>query len=155
GAVQALADAGSREAELLLRLKVSTGDKEAEVIGACFAALLEMAPARSEEFCTHYLRNGTDDEVEAAALALGEAKRAGALESLKQAWSGRRDPQVRRTLLVSIALLRDVESISFLLERLKQDPPFAFPDVLAALDVYRHDEAVAEQIRTIREARKL
>ena len=156
GAVQALADAGSREAELLLRLKARQGDPEDEVTGACFGALLSMSPGRSLEFVTKYLSAGrTSSEVETAALALGEARLAAALPFLIEAWTAHRSQLVRRTILLGIAMLRSEEAVEFLLTRLKQDSVSAAPDALDALSIYRSDETIGARICEIAERRKL
>jgi hypothetical protein len=155
GAVQALGDAGTREAELLLRLKVREGDTEGDVIAACFGALLDIAPNRSLPFVASYLERGDEYQVEAAALAIGEARCTSALQNLQDAWASHRSPMVRRTILVSIAMLRVEEGVAYLLSRLKQDPPKSVPDVLEALAIYRHDEAVSARIHEIVAARKL
>lgn len=156
GAVQALADAGSREAELLLRLKARQGDREGDVTGACFSALLSISPGRSLEFVGKYLGAGvTSEEVEAAALALGEARIAGALPLLIEAWTAHRNQAVRRTILLAMAMLRSEEAVEFLLTRLKQDPALPAQDALDALSIYSSDEAIGVRIREIVERRKL
>ena len=155
GAVGALADANSREGELLLRLKVLEGDPEAEVVGACFSALLEIAPARSCAFVAAYLEGRNEAIVEAAALALGEARLPAALQPLRDAWSSNRGAFVRRTLLLSIAMLRQDEGVDFLLTRLRQDPESAAMDVLEALVLYRSDAAIRSRVREIAALRPL
>ena len=155
GAVGALADANSRESELLLRLKILEGDPEAEVVGACFSALLEIAPARSCAFVAGYLERRNEAIVEAAALALGEARLPAALEPLRDAWSSNRGASVRRILLLSIAMLRQDEGLDFLLTRLRQDPESAAMDVLEALVLYRSDAAIRARVREIAALRPL
>lgn len=155
GAVGALADANSREGELLLRLKVLESDPEVEVVGACFSALLEIAPARSCVFVAAYLEGRNEAMVEAAALALGEARLPAALQPLRDAWSGNCGAFVRRTLLLSIAMLRQDEGVDFLLTRLRQDPESAAMDVLEALVLYRSDAAIRSRVREIAALRPL
>ena len=156
GAVGALEDANSREAELLLRLKVLTGGPgESEVMGSCFSALLEIAPVRSCGFVAGYLRARDDELVEAAALALGEARLAAALDPLRDAWAANRRPFVRRTILLGIAMLRQDDGVEFLILRLKQDPEGAVMDVLEALALYRSDPAIRVRVREIAERRNL
>ena len=155
GAVQALADSNSRESELLLRLKVVQGDLEAEVLGACFSALLGIAPARSCAFVAEYLEGRNGALVETAALALGEARLPAAFNPLRDAWSTHRGASVRRTLLLSIAMLRQDEGVEFLLTRLQQDPETAAMDALEALMLYRSDAAIRARVREIAAARQL
>ena len=120
-------DSNGPEAELLLRLKILTGDKEGEVIGACFSALLAIAPERWLTFIAAFLRGSDDAKTEAAALALGESRRASALPYLIQAWSDHRSPYLRRVILLGIAMLRLPEGVEFLFTRLQQDPSSSRP----------------------------
>lgn len=146
GAVAALGDAGSREAELLLRLKILDGD-DAEVLGACFAALLSVAPRNSIPFVTGFLNHRQIETVEAAAIALGETRDADAFTPLRNAWTS--SPKARRTILLALAMLRQDEGLQFLLTRLKQDPEAAALDALEAIALYRGDGAVRAQVREI------
>ena len=156
GAVQALQDANSREAELLLRLKVLTADKEDEVTGACFAALLSCAPSASLEFVRRFLgREVRDGLVEVAALALGEGHIGAALPYLIEAWTTHRDPNVRRVILLSIALLRQPDAVEFLLTRLNQDGAGSIPAVVDALALFRADEGIAARMNEVLERRSL
>ena len=156
GAVQALQDANGPEAELLLRLKVLAGDKEDDVVGACFAALLLCNPGPSLDFVRRFLgREVRDGLVEAAALALGEAHVDAALPFLIEAWTTHRDPGVRRVILLSIALLRHPEAVDFLLTRLNQDAVGSVPAALDALALFRSDDTVAARVKEIVERRSL
>ena len=94
-------------------------------------------------------------EWEAAALSLGEARIAGALPLLIDAWTAHRNQSVRRTILLAAAMLRSEEAVEFLLTRLKQDSALAAQNALDALSIYSSDEAIGAQIREIVERRKL
>jgi hypothetical protein len=50
GAIRAIADSGRPDGILLLRLKTLLGDREIDVTGECFAALLSLDPAGSPSF---------------------------------------------------------------------------------------------------------
>jgi hypothetical protein len=141
GAVRAIASAGEPASPLLLRLKVLTGDPEAEVLGECFSGLLTLAPAKSLPFVATYLE---DDEAisEAAMLALGATRRADAFEVLKQAWERPLSPELRRTLLLSIATLRLQEALDFLIATITEGPQQAAVDAIAALGLYRDDSKI-------------
>ena len=155
GAVQALMDSNGPEAELLLRLKILTGDKEGEVVGACFSALIAIAPERSLAFVAAFLRGSQEAKAEAAALALGESRRAAALPYLTQAWSDHRSPYLRRVILLGIAMLRQPEGVEFLFTRLRQDPSSAVPYIREALVLYQNDTAVSATVAGILKSRKL
>jgi HEAT repeat protein len=153
GAVQALAETAKREAELLLRLTLLRGEK-AEVMNECLTALLSLAPRHSVEFVGRFLGNDSDELREAAALALGESRQTAALPVLQQAYAIQPRQGFRRTLLLSIALLRCDEGVEFLLARLaKESEPLAAA-ALDALALYAGDEAVRKQVTAILDERK-
>ena len=141
GAVRAIAYWGTQAGALLLRLKILTGDREPEVLGECFGALLHLEPARSLDFVAGYLRDEDRAIAEAAALALGESRRADAFEILK----AHADSAIRPSVLLAIALLRIDPAIEYLIERI--------PEVHArrALDLYKDDPSIQEKIRAAME----
>lgn len=149
GAVRAITDSGDIAGTLLLRLKVLLGDKEDEVIGECFAGLLRMAPAPSLDFVAGYLRSASEQIRERAALALGESHLPAAFPVLREAWVETAQAARRRTLLLSIAMLRLDEAVEFLLTRVAEDRDAAAGDALAALAMYGRDEAVRKRLDEI------
>jgi HEAT repeat protein len=142
GAVRAIADSGRPDGVLLLRLKALTGDKEIEVTGECFTALLSMDPAGSVEFVAKFLNSKDEGIAEQAALALGESHLPAALAVLRDAWESGGTREHRRMLLTAIALLRGDEALEFLLERLREDSIPGAADALAALSFYLRDEKI-------------
>lgn len=148
GAVRALADSGSREGVLLLRFKALTGDVNTEVMSECFAALLRMAPAPSLDFVAQFLYCGTEEIVEAAALALGESHLAAAFPILRKSWEATAEPERKRTLLLAMAMLRLDEAVEFLIERVSEDSERPAADAIAALALYSRDDAVRERIES-------
>lgn len=149
GAIRAVADSGRPEGVLLLRLKALTGDKEIEVAGECFTALLSLDPAGSVEFVAKFLKFPEQDVAEQAALALGESHLPAAFPVLRDAWEGGGAREYRRMLLTAIALLRIDEALEFLLERLASESSVVAADALAGLLFYARDEAVAARIEKI------
>lgn len=149
GAIQAIADSGPPEGALLLRLKALLGDKEDEVIGECFAGLLRLAPAASVEFVAQFLRSGSEKTREQAALALGESRLAAAFPVLRDAWAKTAQAERKRTLLLSIAMLRLDEAVEFLLARLAEDSEATAADALAALGLYSRDESMRQRVEKI------
>ncbi len=61
-AVHALADVGHESVVPLLRVKVQCGDREPEVTGACFSALLRLAADGSVPFVARFL-NSTNEKI--------------------------------------------------------------------------------------------
>ena len=149
GAVRAIADSGRPEGVLLLRLKALMGDKEAEITGECFTALLSLDPAGSVEFVAKFLNSGDEGLGELAALALGESRLPAAFGILREAWERGGAREHRRTLLVAIALLRSTESLEFLLGLLRTESASIGADVAAALELYSRDEAVLIRLEKI------
>ncbi len=147
GAVRAIASAGEPASPLLLRLKVLTGDAEAEVLGECFSGLLTLAPAKSLPFVAGYLE-GDEAVSEAAMLALGATRGADAFEVLKQAWERPLSTELRKTLLLSIATLRLQEALDFLLSMIAEGPQQAAADAIAALALYRDDNKIRTGVET-------
>ncbi len=149
GAIRAIADSGRPDGVLLLRLKTLLGDREIEVIGECFSALLSLDPAGSVEFVAKFLNSGGDGIPEQAALALGESRQTAAFSVLRDVWERGGARELRRTLLTAIALLRVDEALEFLLERLRSESGPVAADALAGLVFYARDEAVATRIEEI------
>jgi len=149
GAVRAIADSGRPDGVLLLRLKTLLGDKEIEVTGECFAALLSLDPAGSVEFVAKFLDSRIEGIGEQAALALGESRLAAAFDVLCGAWERGGLAEQRRTLLVAIAMLRIDEALEFLLERLRGESGHVAADALAGLAFYARDEAVLARVEEI------
>ena len=149
GAIRAIADSGDIAGTLLLRLKALLGDKEDEVIGECFAGLIRLAPGPSLDFVAGFLRSASDEIRERAALALGESRLAAAFPILREAWVGTAQASRRRTLLLSIAMLRLDEAVEFLISRVAEDREAAAGDALAALGLYGRDETVRRRVEEI------
>src|SRR5262249_49461964 len=116
GAVRASACGNPREAELLLRAKVVSGDAEPAVLGECFAALLSGGPAESLAFVGRHLDGGDDALREHAALARGESRLEAALPLLRKAWDEPLvPPSLRRALIRAAAMLRAEPAFDWLI----------------------------------------
>ena len=152
GAVQALAETGSREGELLLRLTLLRGDK-IEVMAEGLTALLSLAPRTSVEFVGRFLARDLEELREAASLALGESRQSNALPILEGAFETYRQQGFRRTLLLSIALLRCDEGVEFLLSRLEKEPESVAGAALDALALYSRDDTVRKRVTSILDER--
>jgi HEAT repeat protein len=149
GAIRAVTDAGRPEGVLLLRLKALLGDKETEVTGECFGALLSLDPTGSVEFVAKFLSSRTEGIAEQAALALGESRLPAAFEVLRDAWESGGTGEQRRTLLVAIAMVRSDLALEFLLTRLAEESGPVAADALAGLAFYARDEAVLNRVEEI------
>lgn len=146
GAVRAAAYEGSDGAELLLRAKALSGDKDPTVTGECLSALMQIAPTESTGFVADFL--GTEDAAiaEQAALALGESHLLKAFDHLRQAWITAGDGR-RQLLVLPIALLRLDESFAFLLEIITSAPRALQAEAIRAAEIYRTSPDRFDQIQ--------
>ncbi len=150
GAVRAIADAGRPEGVLLLRLKALLGDKEIEVTGECFGALLSLDPARFGRIRREVPEfQGARESANRPRWRLGESRLPAAFEVLREAWERGGAAEQRRTLLVAIAMLRIDEALEFLLSRLGDESGPVAADALAGLAFYARDEAVLARVEGI------
>ncbi len=147
GAVRAIGETGQPAGILLLRFKALIGDDDDEVMAECFAALLGMAPADSLQFVAKFLDSPSHPISERAALALGESRLAAAFPLLEEAWERTAQAALRKTLLLAVAMLRQDESVDFLLARLNEDGEKSAADALAALALYARDESLRHRIQ--------
>jgi HEAT repeat protein len=141
--VQALEGSGSVAAVPLLRFKARAADKEPEVTCECFSALLKLDP-ESVPFVARFLHHGNEAIQEGAALALGETRRAGAFEVLRD-FSGRlRLGPLQEAVLLAIAMLRVPAAVDYLLELVeRKESAFA---ALSALAIHRHTDKIRERV---------
>ncbi len=147
-AARALAASGDRMvAEPLLRLRIAIGEAEGEVLGECFAALLELVGAQGIEDVAPYLRHADATLAEAAALALGGSRLPGAFAALRAADASLVGAGSRRIRLLAIALLRDPEAWSWLLEQVERGSKAIALDAIDALATFRHDAELVARVR--------
>lgn len=152
GAVSALAWLATPEAELVLRMKVLAGDPEPLVLGECFRALMTHWAEDSFELVASQLTSPNPDLVEQAALALGESKHADAFVRLTAAYEQSLS-DVKRTLLLPIALVRSDPAFDFVFDVLQNGPAGAAQAALQALELFEGDVERAGQIKSAVQAR--
>lgn len=147
GAARAVACANPREAELLLRCKVLSGDIEPEVIGECFASLMQVEPDESLAFVANYLQHSDPVIAELAALALGESRLEASLPCLTGALE---QPLVRAeqrcALLQAIALLRHAAAFDYLINSIQSQRPDFAVQALQALALHKYNAPLKERI---------
>ncbi|MBT3270762.1 hypothetical protein HN371_26710 [Candidatus Poribacteria bacterium] len=154
GGVKALAHRGGLDAELLLRMKASSGDSHVDVTAECLTGLMAVEPDRSVEFVAAYLTAADEAIAEAAALALGESREPAALAALMDHRAGAiMSPGMEDAVLLAIALSRRDEAVDYLLDVTADDTPTNAARAVAALRIYAHDTAVAERVRSVVEVR--
>lgn len=153
-AARAIAASGREDGALLLRMKLLAGDRESDVLAECLTSLAQLSPVKSIEFLGRFL-DSTDASVAAsAALALGETRRQDAFEKLSDRWPHWGRSQNWEILLQAIALLRLPSAVTFLIERISEDPENVAGEALEAMRLYRNDSTVAAKIAAAVESRK-
>jgi HEAT repeat protein len=146
-AADAIAASGDAQTGVpLLILRIRAKESEPEVLGACFAALLSLAAEPMFEFVVEHLRARDPLVAEAAALALGQERPAGALAAL-QAFAEDSFGDQRRVALLAIALLRNDDAWEYLLGHVRESSLAVARDAIEALSPYRELPSLAERVR--------
>jgi hypothetical protein len=81
-----------------------------------------------------------------AALALGESRLHPAFPPLRDWWQRSRNPELRRTALLAIAMLRHADAIEFLLSLIPAGKDADVQDAIAALGLYQHDRDLWQRV---------
>jgi HEAT repeat protein len=126
------------ESALLLRLKVLLGDKEPEVIGQCFACLLDLSRRDAVPFVERFLSNPGGAICIEAACALAQAAEPQALAVIRQKWGEWADGELRRAVVVSLGASPLPEAAEFLLSLVSSSPVEIAQDALVALSSSRY-----------------
>lgn len=154
GAARAIACGNPREAELLLRCKVLSGDEEPPVIGECLSGLLAVQPEEAPRFVARYLQAPDEAVRELAALALGESRLDAALAALIETWN---DPFLRSglrgALLQAAVLHRSEASIDWLLSLAATAHAQAAENVVQMLSVYKQNSKLKTRLQAVVEQR--
>jgi hypothetical protein len=145
-AVKALTYLNEEKSELLLRLKVLTGDAEPQVLSECFAGLMSIAPERSVPFVAGFLSSSDLLIAEGAALALGESRSSEAFNILRKHWEDTLDQDVKTMLILPMALSRCEEAFNFLLDVVHYEYRTYAAAAVSALKVHKNDEHQRQKI---------
>jgi hypothetical protein len=130
-------------------------------VAECLLALLKLAPAESLDLVQNTLYGRQPplkpeealELPEAVALALGEARIPEAMGILKDWWMQLKDPTLRRSALLAIAMLRHDEALNFLLALIEDGMSRDAKDAIAALKMYQHDDSLWPRVCQITEQR--
>ena len=101
--VRAVSQIGGDDAVLLLRLKTHAGDREPEVIGECFAAILEREPHDAVAFILPFLQHDDDAIKVEAAATLALARDPAALSHLQAFLREQLSSEVRTATIIACA----------------------------------------------------
>lgn len=146
-AARAIAYSEDEHGVPLLRLKALTGDTDPTVITECLTALLQLSAQASLPFVARFLDREDTALQEAAALALGASRLADAFTILREWWDRARQPGLRRTALLALAMLKRDSSIDFLISLIETAEGPTARDAITALGLYRHDTALVERVQ--------
>jgi HEAT repeat protein len=150
GAARALGNTGSLAAVPLLRYKVRTGDRLADVIDECFVSLLTLSFEESLPFVTSYLRAHDSALQGAAVFALAETRRPEAFAVLTDYWPGA-PAELRESILVALAMFRLPAANDFLIGLIAGNDPSA-RSALSAMAIHRHNPKITASISAAVEA---
>ncbi|HEX8915729.1 MAG TPA: HEAT repeat domain-containing protein [Humisphaera sp.] len=145
-AARALAGTGQPAAALPLRLKLSLGDREPEVLAECVTGLMTLAAAESVDAAARATYHEDEGVRAAAAIALGTSRQPEALEVLQAAFSREGEPAVRKTILIAAASTRSAAAADWLIEVVARQPVPAAAEAIEALGPYRLDETVRRRV---------
>jgi HEAT repeat protein len=152
-AARAIGYAGLEEGIPLLRYKVLTGDAHPQVLCESFGALIKLSPESSLAFVASFLKRDDVTIVESAALALGESQLPQAFPFLEEAWEDTFDRELRKTLLTSIALLRQEPAMAFLENLILEGARVHAQDALEALSLYRGEQRIWQRVEMALQSR--
>jgi HEAT repeats len=142
----ALGAAGTEAAGLVLRLKVRLGDRDPDVLSECLGALLAVDPEEHLPIVVEFLDPREEAKCEAAAMALGKSRLLEALEPLTDCWRRCHGAELRRHVLLAIAILRQPAAIDFLAGLVASEADDGAAEALLALGIYKEDGRLRERI---------
>jgi len=119
-AARAVEQVGSDAAMLLLRLRAELPSKEPELLGACYSGVLRLEGPQAIPWAAKFLAP-QDDAAGEAAIAIAETRTPEAFSTLKTAYQTASDHWFRTTLLTAIALTRQDEAFTWLLDLVECD----------------------------------
>jgi HEAT repeats len=149
GVAAVLGGVGGEGCEALLRLKARAGDREPEVTGACLDALLRASFERGFPFVLGAMKDGGEDVLRLALLALGETRDERAIPVLREYAEGAGSKEVRATALLAASISRLPVANDYLLSIVERAPERHALDAISALGSQRHDSALMERLRAV------
>jgi HEAT repeat protein len=145
-AAQALAHSGQRDVVLpLLRFKARSGDPDARVLGACYRALLLLAPEGSLELVASFARSANAEHREVAMLALGESRIHAAVPILCELSEHALGTEEIRIALLALGLARLDAAWDYLLAQVRSASVERARLSIEVLATYRADPVLCDR----------
>lgn len=148
-AASAIGDSGEDAAAAVLHVKALAGDREPDVLGACYKGLLRLLPNRYLPFVASVLDERSPGDPEAAALALGESRLSGAFPLLRRALEGFFGSKHENEVLLAMGLLRSEEANTYLMGVVESGQDKRAESALNALALHRHDEKIKARLAAV------
>lgn len=148
GAARALAACGPF-ATPLLRFKALAGDEQPLVTAECLSGLMAAAPEDSFGFVAGMVDPARPEVAGHAAMALAESRTPAAFELLTRKWEDTFVGDLRRDLLLPIAVTRHDDAPDFLLDVLSSGDLAAATAAIAALAIYKGSPDIAARAREV------
>lgn len=145
-AARTLAYRGAADGLPLLRMRVRMGDEDPNVLTECLLAMLQLDAGRSLDFVEAVFLGADPLLSESAALAVGQSRQPEGLDRLRRWWNQTQDKDLRKTLVLAIAMLRTDDATAYLIAQVGQGRYDDACDAVDALSIYRHDEAICQRV---------
>ncbi|MDQ2775977.1 MAG: HEAT repeat domain-containing protein [Acidobacteriota bacterium] len=145
-AARALAELGTPEAILLLRLKARVGDEEPSVTGAILEYLLRLEEDRAVDFAGTFLDSVEDQVREEAALALGASRSEAAITYLQERLRKCQNPGLREILIRGLGASRLDSALSCLIQIVHTGKAREALWSLQALEAHRESMKIHDEI---------
>ncbi|WP_152054316.1 HEAT repeat domain-containing protein [Tautonia marina] len=152
-AATALGAVGGEAAGLVLRLKARIGDTDPDVFSECLGGLLAVDASEYLTLVVTYLDPSDPIGCESAALALGKSRLAEALDPLVECWRHSSSSELKRHLLLAVAILRRPAAFDFLAELVATGPEPDAAEALAVLGIHKDDPLIRERVKSVVEER--
>jgi HEAT repeat protein len=146
--VRAVSQVGGDDAVLLLRLKSHAGDREPEVIGECFAAILDREPNAAVAFIVPFLQHDDDAIKVEAAATLALARDPAALDHIRTFLREQLSTEVRTATIVACAASPQRAVADLLLEIIAGPDRSSAQSAIQALSESRFRNDVRERARS-------
>ncbi len=149
-AVRSIEQVGSPASALLLRMRAVVAGDEPEVLGACYAGVLNIEGKGAIPWVERFMAAGGDAATEAA-FAIAATRCPQAFDSLHRCFLLDHDAVLSPVLLSAIALTRQPAAADFLLDLVDKESPHAAAAIDAILRSHPAEETMSRLRKIIAE----